>query len=133
LEPENFWNHVPLRYVGLYNFFNAPISADVSARHSPTRIISQLSSPDDFVSFKLDVDTPSVEIPILLDILNNTKIHSLLDEFFFEFHFRCELMMDCAWGNGMPEEYLGLKLDRPTALKVFRDLRKAGIRSHFWP
>lgn len=133
LEPEDFWSHVPLRYVGLYHFFNAPISADPSSHLSPTRLIKQLTSPEDFVIFKLDIDTPNVEIPIVLDILNDTEIHPLLDEFFFELHFRCEVLMDCGWGYGMPETFQGLKLDRPSALKLFRDLRRKGIRAHFWP
>ena len=85
------------------------------------------------MSFKLDVDTPSVEIPIALEILNDPEIHPLIDEFFFELHFRCEVLMDCGWGRKIPEEWDGLKLDRPSALKLFRDLRMKGIRAHFWP
>jgi hypothetical protein len=117
----------------LYHFFNAPISPEPNSIHSPTRLIKQLTTPDDFVTFKLDVDTPAVEIPIVLEILRNPDIHHLLDEFFFELHFRCEVLMDCGWGFGMPETFEGLGLDRPSALKLFRDLRKVGIRSHFWP
>lgn len=133
LEPVDFWDHVPHRYIGLYHFFNAPISPDSTSRHSPTRLIKQLTSPEDFVSFKLDVDTPAVEIPIVLELLNNTELHPLIDEFFFELHFRCEVMRDCGWGYGMPENFEGLQLDRPSALKLFRDLRMKGIRAHFWP
>lgn len=133
LEPESFWDHVPIRYIGLYHFFNAPISPDITARHSPTRLIKQIASPDDFVSFKLDIDTPAVEIPIVLEILKNPELHPLIDEFFFELHFRCEVLMDCGWGYGMPDTFQGLGLDRPSALKLFRDLRKNGIRAHFWP
>lgn len=133
LEPIDFWNHVPPRYTGLYHFYNAPISSDPSSALSPLRLISQLAALGDFVTFKLDVDTPSVEIPIVLNMLNNSKIHSLVDEFFFELHFRCEVMMPCAWLHDIPESYQGLKLDRPSALKLFRDLRKSGIRAHFWP
>lgn len=85
------------------------------------------------MSFKLDVDTPEVEIPIVLEMLNNTEMHSLIDEFFFELHFRCEVMMSCGWFHDIPESFHGLRLDRPSALKLFRDLRKFGIRAHIWP
>jgi hypothetical protein len=133
LEPKDFWTHVPLRYVGLYHFFNAPISADSSSHHSPTRLIQQLATPEDFVSFKLDVDTPEIEIPIALEILRNSSVYRLVDEFFFELHFRCEIMMYCGWEDKMPIASHGLVLDRPSALKLFRDLRQVGVRAHFWP
>ena len=57
----------------------------------------------------------------------------LVDEFFFELHFRCDVMMTCGWGNKMPLELAGLPLDRHHALGLFSDLRKNGIRAHFWP
>jgi hypothetical protein len=40
------------------------------------------------VSFKLDIDTPQVEIPIALELLRNDEVGGLIDEFFFELHFR---------------------------------------------
>ena len=92
-----------------------------------------MTTPEDFVIFKLDVDTSEVEIPIALDILNDPEMHSLIDEFFFELHFRCEVLMTCGWGKDVLEESNGLQLDRPSTLKFFRDLRKTGIRAHIWP
>jgi hypothetical protein len=133
LEPQNFWAHVPIRYIGIYHFFNAPISSDTSSHHSPTRLIQQLTTPEDFVAFKLDVDTPEIEIPIVQEILRNTSVQRLVDEFFFELHFRCEIMMTCGWEDKMPIVSHGLVLDRPSALKLFQDLRQVGIRAHFWP
>jgi hypothetical protein len=133
LEPNDFWSHVPQRYVDLYHFFNAPISANSTHRHSPIRIIQQIASPEDFVSFKLDVDTPSVETPIAIEILRNPSLQLLIDEFFFELHFRCEVMMSCGWGHEVPRTANGLPLDRPNTLKYFRQLRRFGIRAHIWP
>ena len=105
----------------------------MTKKHSPLRIIKQTVLKDDFVSFKLDVDTPSIEIPIALELLSNNDLHGLIDEFFFELHFRCEIMMYCGWEDKMPEELLGLKLNREHVLEYFQNLRKVGIRSHFWP
>jgi hypothetical protein len=133
LEPNDFWSHVPQRYVDMYHFFNAPISSDPKDHHSPLRVIKKIAKPEDFVSFKLDVDTPSVEIPIALDILRDPLLLSLIDDFFFEFHFRCEVMMSCGWGKLMPEVSHGFKLDRPHVMKYFRQLRIHGIRAHIWP
>jgi hypothetical protein len=89
--------------------------------------------PDDFVSFKLDIDTPGVEVPIALELLNNPEFTELVDEFFFELHFRCEFLGKLCWGLTMPENFLGFKLSRSGALDFFAKLRHKGIRSHFWP
>lgn len=68
-------------------------------------------------------------------MLNDTEfsISEWIDEFFFEFHFRCEIMMFCGWESKMPETMLGLELSRSGALDLFLKLRKKGIRAHFWP
>lgn len=81
----------------------------------------------------MDIDTPEIEIPIALEILSNTELHSLIDEFFFELHFRCEILMFCGWGNRIPYDFMGMKLNRENALNYFQSLRKVGIRSHIWP
>lgn len=133
LEPQDFWKRVPNRVKPIYHFFNAPISAGADDDMSPLRFIKEIATEDDFVAFKLDVDTPVVEIPQAMAILQDPQVNKLIDEFFFELHFRCEIMMYCGWGTGMPLEYAGLKLDRVHAMGYFRDLRKLGIRAHIWP
>jgi hypothetical protein len=98
---------------------------------SPLRIIKEMTAPDDFVALKLDIDKPSIEIPIARDILSDPIIAGLVDEFFFELHFQCDLIAGC-W-NQKPDEMMGLKLDRYSVLLFFKSFREAGIRSHFWP
>ena len=112
---------------------NSPVSPSVGDALSVMRIIDQMATEEDFVSFKLDIDTPEVEIPIFLDILRNPERSAKLDELFFELHFHCEVMRDCGWGSRIPTEVMGLKLDRYHALKAFQDIRVKGVRSHFWP
>lgn len=133
LEPQDFWSRVPTSVKPYYHFFNAPVSAGLEDQVAPLRFIREIASPEDFVSFKLDIDTPSIEIPIAMEILRNPKIAALVDEFFFELHFRCELMMLCGWGDNIPEEDHGLVLNRYHAMKFFRVLREQGIRAHIWP
>ena len=113
-----------------------PIKANISDKDSPLRVIKEIAQPEDFVSFKLDIDCPEVEIPIVLQLLNDTTLIELVDEFFFELHFRCEVMMRCGWGTdsiAIPYEMLGLQLDRSHALELFSGLRQKGIRAHIWP
>jgi len=133
LEPQNFWNLVPKQILPFLHFFNAPVTADPEAAHNVLRIIKQVATPDDFVSFKLDIDAPDVEIPIALALAQDAALASLVDEFFFELHFRCEFLMYCGWGTGIAETSHGLRLNTYNAMKLFMQLREMGVRSHFWP
>lgn len=135
LEPTKFWEEVPAAMRPKYHFYNTKMSSDPDDGNSPLRMIKQIATEQDFVSFKLDIDTPAVELPTVLHLLRDKQLHALVDEFFFELHFRCEVMMYCGWGEGniVPEELFGLKLHRWDVLNLFQELRRAGIRSHFWP
>lgn len=134
LEPAAFWRHVPPRWKPLYHFFNKGVTAESSDPDSVQTLTRQLGlTPSDFVAFKLDIDTPDIEVPLVLSLLANSSFSELVDEFFFELHFRCEIMMPCGWDSAMPEQFRGLRLDRPGALELFRDLRSKGVRAHFWP
>lgn len=133
LEPTAFWDEVPKNLREKYHFYNTKMSADISHGNSPLRMIERIATEQDFVSFKLDIDTPEVEIPTVLSILREKKMHKLIDEFFFEFHFRCEIMMYLGWGENMPKQHEGLNLNRWGAMTLFQQLRILGIRSHFWP
>eukprot|EP01031_Cornospumella_fuschlensis_P037240 gene37240-45204_t len=129
LEPKSFWNSVPPSIVPLYHYFNAPISQKLS----PLQLIPQVARKEDFVSLKLDIDTPVLEIPLVLEILRNTSYSSLIDELFFELHFRCEFLMYCGWTENIPSAVDGLRLDRLSTLQLFQQLRQLGVRAHFWP
>ena len=71
---------------------------------------------------------------MVLEILKNRKYSELIDEFFYEHHFKCELMMFCSWGTAMPDQVTDeIVNDRIGTLQIFRKLRELGIRAHFWP
>ena len=134
LKPDAFWDQVPSALRSRYHFYNAPVSADISHGNSVLRMIREIALKHDYVAFKLDIDTPDVEIPIALEILQNTDIRNLIDEFFFELHFRCDIMMYCGWGRDIRQMNNGLNLSsRFHAMDLFRRYRLHGIRSHFWP
>lgn len=134
LEPISFWKEVPPTLNYLYHFYNVPISSNITDNDSPLRLIKKMATVDDFVAFKLDVDTPSVEIPIALQIVSDPHLAALIDEFFFELHFQCELISGISgcWGV-IPDQVEGLQLDRHSAMQLFLKYRQLGIRSHFWP
>ena len=124
---------MPARIKPLYHFFNAPVSAGENDEISPLRFIKEIATEQDFVSFKLDIDTSEVEIPMAMRLVRNPALARLVDEFFFELHFRCEILMYCGWGDRMPNSYDGLELDRVHAMELFREMRHLGIRAHVWP
>jgi hypothetical protein len=133
LEPTDYWSRVPPKWKPFWHFYNVPISSDPLHPDSPLRFIEAIATPHDFVSFKLDIDHPDTEMPIALALLNNPKYTNLIDEFFFELHFQCEVMTSCGWGKQVPATSHGLKLDRSHILDFFYSLRAKGIRAHIWP
>ena len=120
LEPKIFWSRVPKALKAIYHFFNVPISANINDGESVLRVIEQVATPDDFVSFKLDIDTPSIEIPVSMDILNSNLYSSLIDEFFFELHFVSEFMSGtCGW-DWKPLKWNDFTLDLNNTLHYFQ-------------
>lgn len=128
-----YWNDVPPQIVPAFHFYNVGITAENASTHSVTRFIRQTVREHDFVSLKLDIDTPSIELPIAMELLSDHSLGSLVDEFFFELHFRCEVMMRCGFGRNISEEMHGFKMVRHDVLRFFHDLRVQGIRAHLWP
>lgn len=88
LEPNDYWSRVPAKWIPHWHFYNIPISSDEKAHNSPVKHIKTIATPQDFVAFKLDIDTSSVEMPIALELLKDEVFQSLVDEFFFELHFQ---------------------------------------------
>jgi hypothetical protein len=131
IDPPTYWNSVPKTILPYMHWINAPISEDIKAHHSFDRVIRQIAKKDDFVAVKLDVDHPYIELPTVLRILQDSSLHNVIDELFFELHFNCEFMTGCGWGSPDPSPLM--KLDRGSAMTLFQDLRKVGIRAHMWP
>lgn len=88
LEPVDYWRRVPPRWKPYWHFHNVPVHSAVDSPDSPLRYIEQLAGPQDFVAFKLDIDHPDMEMPIALMLRDRPEVFSLVDEFFFELHFR---------------------------------------------
>ena len=133
LNPSEYWAKVPPKWLPYWHFFNTPISGNEADAQSPVRIIKSLATPEDFVAFKLDVDHPDTENPIAMQLAQDSALSQLVDEFFFELHFRCEVMTSCGWGKQVPDVLAGLKLERADVLRYFLKLRQLGIRAHIWP
>ena len=134
LEPLNFWSFVPDKIKPIYHFMNVPVDKHGSiskSSMSPLRFIEEVATPEDFVVFKLDIDHSATEMPLASQIANSAKFAEIIDEFFFEYHFDCEIMMSKGgaenrkWSAGNTEQ-------RTVVLEYFAKLRRKGIRAHIW-
>jgi hypothetical protein len=100
-----------------------PCTEEPNHEHNPPSRILKECAPEDFCSFKLDIDTPSVELPIVQQLLNDSKFGEVLDEFFFEHHVT-GMMENYGWGN-----VNGTVAD---SYDIFGKLRQMGVRAHSW-
>ncbi len=104
------------------------VNPEAGNKMNPINSILESFDEDDFIVFKLDVDTPTVELPLALQILNggaNGIYHQLIDQFYFEHHVHL-LEISSQWGSSMN----GTIKD---SLDLFYGLRSKGIPAHFWP
>eukprot|EP01033_Poteriospumella_lacustris_P013252 gene13252-9493_t len=133
LEPTSFWSKVPPPMKPHYSFFNIPVSGDASdVDKSFVQFLANTVSAHDFVAIKLDIDTPDIENKIAMDLFADQQLANLVDELYFELHFRCPIMMPAGWDDVMPHELFGLRLDTGHVLEFFAGLRRRGIRAHMW-
>eukprot|EP00928_Gymnodinium_smaydae_P048126 TRINITY_DN3215_c0_g2_i1.p1 TRINITY_DN3215_c0_g2~~TRINITY_DN3215_c0_g2_i1.p1 ORF type:complete len:334 (+),score=40.37 TRINITY_DN3215_c0_g2_i1:55-1056(+) len=101
-----------------------PCSSEPEHEHNPVRRIIHECRAEDFCVFKLDIDTPGVELALVQQMLASDDIGNVLDEFFFEHHVH-GLMQEYGWStkvNGTFED----------SYHMFSELRRKGVRAHSW-
>ena len=113
-----------------YQYFNWPASSNVSDPSAPLNIIKKIAQPGDFVVLKLDIDTPSVELAIVRELLRDPELLELVDEFFFEYHVSFAPMNPSWFGSAEPSTVT--KDTLADSYKVFQALREKGVRAHSW-
>ena len=74
---------------------------------------------------KLDIDTFSIEAPLVLQLFEDNVSSKLVDQFYFEHHVHMKELTG-PWKGYM---YGLVKY----SLELFSKLREAGIPAHFWP
>mmetsp|Transcript_10915 Transcript_10915/g.67427 ORF Transcript_10915/g.67427 Transcript_10915/m.67427 type:complete len:384 (-) Transcript_10915:4391-5542(-) len=125
LNQQSYWDGVPKMLHRRVHFYNVPVSADTMKPGEPLALVTKMAKKDDFVVIKLDIDTPEIEMSIVHSILNHEGLSELIDEFFFEYHYESPIMAQY-WGHTGEKNLSG-------ALLLFQELRRKGIRAHFWP
>ena len=89
LLPQEYWKGIPPHFKPYWHFYNTPVKSASKHPDSPFEYIRQVATENDFVSMKLDIDSPSTEIPLFEQLVSESDgMHKLVDEFFFELHYR---------------------------------------------
>lgn len=120
-----FWKAIPPPIRPIYHYYNTFCSADLENTMNPLNMIDAQTTVEDFVAFKLDIDTPSVELPIVQQMLDNPHITAKIDEFFFEHHVLFQPMAHIWQEQNCKGTY-------KESIDMFLKLRQMGVRAHSW-
>mgnify|MGYP000615316016 CR=1 FL=1 len=123
-EPAQVFQKVPDHLKASYQWINVGVETDPASSLNPLKMLLKSFNEDDFISVKLDTDSTSVEIPLAHQLLNDTALHALVDQFYFEHHVKLKEVAG-NWGRTMQ----GSVQD---SLELFIGLREAGVAAHSW-
>jgi hypothetical protein len=116
----------PAEIVSKLTYFNVPCTTGPLDSMNPIRMLKQLTRPEDYVVFKIDIDHPVVEMELMDQIIDDPAVHPLIDELYFEHHVSSSPMEHKGWGT-RPK-----LMDLTASYQLFLRLRKLGIRAHSW-
>jgi hypothetical protein len=121
---QHVFDQIPDEILAAYHWINVGVSADISSKNNPWNLLLKNYNEDDLIIIKLDIDTGSIEVPLAHQLLNDTRFHGLVDQFYFEHHVK---LWDIAyaWSDTMVGSV-------QESMELFQGLRKKGIPSHFW-
>ncbi len=86
-------------------------------------IVSEFSE-DDFIVFKLDIDTSLIEVPLVKQLLERDDLTRIVDQFYFEHHVNLKEMAKF-WDDTMHGTI-------KESLDLMQGLRKKGVAAHYW-
>lgn len=127
---EAYWHGVDAQTRAFWEprvtFYNGvPVAAERGHEHNVVERIHRICGAQDFCAFKLDIDTPSVELPLVNQLLASpAQTSASLDEFFFEHHVH-GMMQNYGWGSAVNGTFAD-------SYAIFQRLRQMGVRAHSW-
>jgi hypothetical protein len=124
-DPAQVYSRLPEHWLTSYHWINVGVDADPNSRLNPLKWILDSFEEDDLIVVKLDIDTPAIELPLVLQMLNDDRYNNLVDQFYFEHHVKLYELGRYWTANGAT----GSIRD---SLNLFAGLRAKGIASHFW-
>lgn len=129
-DPSNQWDGVPEEVKRKTSWFNIPVTTGVGDADNPLTFIKHLTKPEDFVVFKLDIDSPLVEIALVQQLMADPQLLELVDEFYFEHHVSGSPMQWNGWGDLRKSDAELSTLQE--SYELFTFLRQHGVRAHSW-
>lgn len=116
------WQRVPGRLKPIYHWYNVPVTTEPG--DNPLDFIVQMTTVDDYVVVKLDIDNSSLETRLMHIMLGSRDVMSRVDELYFEHHIDVGPMRKY-WG-AVPGTSLA------DTYRLFAELRLRGVAAHSW-
>ena len=120
-----FRDLLPERYMPSYHWINTGVNAEKGHKLNPLHSILSTFRKEDFVVLKIDIDTASIEVPLVHQLLEDENLCGLVDQFYFEHHVTFKEMAPI-WRSAM-------KGSLKDTFDLFHGLRRKGVPAHFWP
>lgn len=121
-----FESTVPQEWRSKTYFHQDWISTSPNKQPFVPDVIQSTASKEDYVVFKLDIDSKSVETAIVDYLLTHIEALEYIDEFVWEQHVDNYLMAG-NWGNTQD-----MSKSIADSYQYFLKLRKLGVRAHSW-
>jgi hypothetical protein len=123
----DFYSTVPEEFKARTVYHNEWIATDASESPFVPSVIREKTSKDDYVVFKLDIDSKAVETSIVEWLLADSNDDlDWIDELFWEHHVD-NYLMNPNWGNTAD-----MTKDLRDSYDYFLQLRRKGVRAHSW-
>jgi len=117
---------VPQEWRSRTHFHKDWISTSPDKQPFVPDVIRSTASKEDYVVFKLDIDSKAVETAIVDYLLTHTEALEYIDEFVWEHHVDNYIMAP-NWKNTQD-----MTKSIADSYKYFLNLRKLGVRAHSW-
>jgi hypothetical protein len=124
-EPQEVFQAVPDDLRAAYHWINVGVETDPMGGNNPLKLLKDNFREDDFVIIKLDIDTPSVELALVQQLLQDDSLNRLVDSFYFEQHVYLGELAHY-WRKR------GMACSVQDSLELFAAMRKRGIPAHSW-
>jgi len=127
---EDFYNTVPLDVKDRVHYKQCAVVSEPKEEKLPDSpfipsAIKRDSSPNDYVLFKLDIDSPVIEHGSINFILEDEE--NTIDELVWEHHVAGNYLMT-EWGKAEHQAQFTLR----ESYELFLRMRQKGIRGHSW-
>jgi hypothetical protein len=129
--PRKYWSKVPDNIKPKLSYYNIPIQQDPSSGDNILNYIRALTTPEDYVMVKIDIDNLKIERALIDQIISSPDLIGLIDEIFWEHHVLKSPMQHRGWGR-LLHSSPDINTTLADSYKLFSKLRELGMRAHSW-